>query len=269
MNKILLIGSGHMGTALLTAWNYKTNNQFTVVDPIQYTKINKKFKYKVKAFKSISKIKTTSQFDVIIFAIKPQITDEVLKNFSSYKFKRTAVFVSVVAGKKINFFAKYLPKNIQFIRVMPNMPSIINEGMSCMAHNKFVTKKNRDKINSFFLKVGKTLWLKNENEINKVTAISGSGPGYIFLFIDAFEKAAIKFGLSSKNTKKIIHQTALGSILLLLSGQKSAEELVKDIAIEGGTTEAALKEFKKNNLFYKIIKKAVKAALVRAEELGK
>jgi len=117
--------------------------------------------------------------------------------------------------------------------------------------------------------VGQTLWLKNEIEINKVTAISGSGPGYVFLFMDAFEKAALQLGLGAMNTKKLVHQTVSGSVNLLLQEKKSAEDLVNNIAIKGGTTEAALNILKKNNDFHNKLKKAVKAAYLRANELGK
>ena len=117
--------------------------------------------------------------------------------------------------------------------------------------------------------MGRTLWLKNEIEINKVTAISGSGPGYVFLFMDAFEKAALQLGLGEKNTKKLVNQTVSGSINLLLQEKKSAEDLTNNIAIKGGTTEAALNELKKNNDFHKKLKNAVKIAFLRANELGK
>ena len=269
MNKILLIGCGHMGSALLTAWTKKTSNFYTVIDPKQFVKVNKSFNNKVIAYKKIEDLNNTLQFDIIIFAVKPQIANAVLKFFVPLKFKKKAVFVSIIAGKKFSFFNNYLPKKCQFIRVMPNMPSLIDEGMSCMVKNKFVTIQNKNKTSILFSKVGKFIWLKNEIDINKVTAISGSGPGYIFLYIDAFEKAALKLNLSKIDTKKLVHQTVFGSIKLLLAGNKSANELANNIAIKGGTTEAALKVFKKNNLFYKIIEKAVKAAFVRANELGK
>ena len=102
-----------------------------------------------------------------------------------------------------------------------------------------------------------------------MTAISGSGPGYFFLFIDLLERTAIKLGFTNKIAKQLVYQTALGSIQLLISSSKSAQKLTKDIAIQGGTTEAAIKIFKKNNQLKKIINKAVNKAHKRATELGK
>ena len=269
MNKILLVGCGHMGSALLKAWSLKTDCSFVVIDPAQHQYISKNFNSKVKAFKAIEEIKNILLFDIIIFAIKPQIAEQVLKNFIQPKFKKQTVFVSIVAGKKINFYNKFLPKNNQFIRVMPNMPAMIKRGMSCLIASKNVSLKNKNKVDSLFSKIGKILWLNNELEINKVTAISGSGPGYIFLFIDAFEKAALQLGLGEKVTKQLVHQTLLGSIHLLLADKITAEELANNIAIKGGTTEAALNQFKNKKTLHRTFKKVVKAAYLRANQLGK
>ena len=120
-----------------------------------------------------------------------------------------------------------------------------------------------------FLNVGKTLWLKSESEINKVTAISGSGPGYIFFIIDAFEKAALDLGMGEADTKKLVHQTLFGSINLLLKEKQSASILANNIAVKGGTTEAGLNIFKNKKTLHEIFKKVVKAAYSRANHLGK
>ena len=113
------------------------------------------------------------------------------------------------------------------------------------------------------------MWLKKENQINKVTAISGSGPGYVFLFIDAFEKAAQEVGLSKKQTDKLVHQTLLGSVNLFFSQNQSAENLTNKIAVEGGTTEAGLKQFNKNPSLHLKFKNVIKSALLKSIQLGK
>ena len=173
-----------------------------------------------------------------------------------------------MAGKKINFFEKNLNKSIQIIRAMPNMPAFVNKGMTCLISNKNVSKINKNIAGNLFKNVGKILWLKKEVDIDKVTAISGSGPGYFFLFINFLEKAAAELGFNERILKQLVHQTALGSIRLLVSDNKSAEKLAQNIAIKGGTTEAAIKIFKKDNQLKKIINRAVKAAHKRAIELG-
>ena len=269
MNKILLIGCGHMGKALLKAWALNTKHSFIVIDPLQFNKINKSFNNRVKAFNSLENIQNIKLIDLVIIAVKPQIAFPVMIDLKKYNFGNKTIFLSIVAGKKINFFTKHLPKKNQFIRVMPNMPAMINQGMSCFFANKNVTKKNKEFVNSLFLNVGKTLWLKNESEINKVTAISGSGPGYIFLIIDAFEKAALQLDLGEAATKELVHQTFLGSINLLLEEKQNASILAKNIAVKGGTTEAGLNKFKKNKILHETFKSVIKAAYIRANELGK
>jgi len=152
---------------------------------------------------------------------------------------------------------------------MPNMPSIVEEGVSCLVTNKNTSKRNKNIVTDLFSKIGKIYWLSNEKELDKVTAISGSGPGYYFLFIDLLEKAAVKLGFTRKIAKELVYQTAFGSVKLLINNSKSAEKLTNDIAIKGGTTEAAIRFFKKNNQLKNLINKAVKAAHKRAIELGK
>ena len=132
MNKILLIGCGHMGFALLSAWHKKTSNYFTVIDPKQYKILNRTYKKRVSAFYSIDKISSVKNFDIIVFAIKPQIADQVMQHFVNLKYKKNVLFISIVAGKKISFFKNFLPIKNQFVRVMPNMPAFVNEGISCL-----------------------------------------------------------------------------------------------------------------------------------------
>jgi pyrroline-5-carboxylate reductase len=269
MNNILIVGCGHMGSSLLKAWFNKTNLSFSVIDPLKYKNINKIFNQRVKAYKSESDIEDILCFDLIIFSVKPQISEKVLIKFKDYKFKEKTIFISIIAGKKISFFNKYISKNNKFIRAMPNMPVLINMGMTCLLANKKVSLKDKKNVNFLFDKVGKTLWLNNELEINKVTAISGSGPGYIFLIIDAFEKAALELGLNKQSTKELVHQTFLGSVNLLFHEKQTAEILSKNIAVKGGTTEAGLNEFNKNKKLHKMFIKVVKAAYFRANILGK
>ena len=148
------------------------------------------------------------------------------------------------------------------------MPALVEEGMSCMVSNHLTSNKNKKIVTSLFNKVGKTIWLNQESDLDKITAISGSGPAYFFLFIDYLESVAIEIGIKKSVAKKLVYQTALGSIKLLLSGKNSAKELKKTIAIKGGTTEAAVKVFEKNLNFKKIIKTSIKEAYKRSKALG-
>jgi len=269
MNKILIIGCGHMGGALLNSWNRKTKNHFTIVDPNNYKKINLQFNNKVTAFNKLEKIKNFKKFDIVLFAIKPQILEKILKKLEGIQFKNNILFLSIVAGKKISFYEKFLVKNNQFIRLMPNMPAFVNEGVTCLVANRYTKRINKKKAISLFESVGKVIEFKTEKDLYKATAISGSGPAYYFLFIHLLEESALKLGFSKKLSKEIVQQTALGSIKLLLNSNKTSEKLLKSIAVKGGTTEAAIKQFNQNNITKKIINSAIKSAYIRSLELGK
>ena len=120
MRKILLVGCGHMGSALLDAWYKKTSFQFSIIDPKTHAVLKKKYNKKVSIYKSIKEINNVNQFNIIIFAVKPQIVQKIVSQFSSID-KKKILFISIVAGKKINFFKRYLIHPHQFIRAMPNL----------------------------------------------------------------------------------------------------------------------------------------------------
>jgi len=267
MKKILLIGCGHMGSTLLNAWYKKTSFKFSVVDPKTYKILKKKYAKKISIYKSIEKINNFDQFNIIIFAVKPQIAKQIISQFSFIDNKKI-LFLSIIAGKKINFIENNLLNPHQVIRIMPNMPAFVEKGMTCLISNNLTSKRNKIIAGNLFKTVGKIIWLDKELDIDKVTAVSGSGPAYFFLFIEHLLSQAIKLGLKKKIALELIYQTALGSIHLLLKSKRSAEELRKSIAVKGGTTEAAINIFNKKEQFKKIIGQALKAAYNRSKKLG-
>ena len=269
MNNVLIIGCGHMGSALLDLWSKNKLYKFTVVDPLKYKIIKGKFKHKrIQSIASVKQIKNIHYFDIIVLAVKPQVIEKVLKEYKFFSFKKTCVLISIMAGKKLIFLRKLLPSIKQVVRVMPNMPALIGEGVSCLVSNNYLSIVNKNKVTKLFSKVGITVWLNKEREIDIVTAISGSGPGYVFYLIDAMEKAANNLGLNEKLNKKIILQTFLGSLKLLQHTNKNSSELANSIAIKGGTTEAGLKIMKKNDI-HKILLKTLLSAYQKANLLGK
>ena len=269
MNKVLLVGCGHMGSALLNEWIKLKSHSLTVVDPLNYTFLKKKYyKKKVRFFDKTPHQNEIQKFDIIIFAIKPQIAKKVLSEYYNFEFKKNILIASIVAGKKISFFKKNIKNAIQFVRVMPNMPALIGKGVSCLVSNKGTSKNNKKIINNLFSKVGKTIWLKNEIEIDKATAISGSGPGYVFTLIDAFEKASQQIGFSKNTAREMVLSTILGSVKLMEKTKKEPKDLADSIAVKGGTTEAGIKILQKNKP-YKIMYNTFLAAYQKASKLGK
>ena len=269
MNKVLLVGCGHMGTALVNSWLNLNSYSFTVVDPFNFKKLKNKFNNKkINILNKAPIQKEINKFDIIIFAVKPQIADKVLSEYKDFEFKKNSIISSIIAGKKIIFFQKRLKNANQFVRIMPNMPALIRNGISCFVSTNNLSNKNKKTINQLFLKVGKTLWLNNESQIDKATAVSGSGPGYVYALINSFEKAAQKLGFSKKQSRELVLTTILGSIYLMQETKKEPYDLEKSIAVKGGTTEAGLKNLKNNNID-KIIYKTYMSAYKKAKILGK
>ncbi len=269
MKKILLIGCGHMGGALMKTWIDTKKYSISVIDPIVAKKLKSSNHKKLKIVSSQVDIKDFSKFDFIIFAIKPSDLNQVLKDFEHTKFKKNVIIVSVVAGKKIKIFENKL-KNVNYvIRVMPNMPAIIGQSMNCFVANNLLKRSYIKDIKKLFSYSGRTIELKNEDEIDMATAVSGSGPGYVFNLIDAMEKAAIKLGFNQHIANILVTETFKGSIDLLLKNKISAQNLVKKVATKGGTTEAGLDVMKKNNLhliFEKLIRSSYKKAKIQGKK---
>ena len=258
-----------MGSALLDAWLDLKFYSFDVVDPFNFKILNKKYlKNNISVFNKTPTQIEIKKYDIIIFAIKPQVAAKVINKYKNFEFKKNSVIASIIAGKKILFFKNNIKNAIQVVRVMPNMPALIKQGISCLIGNKNLTKSNQKKIDDLFLKVGETIWLSEERQIDMATAISGSGPGYIFTIIDAFEKASQKIGFSKKISRALVLPTLIGSAKLMQQTNKEPDYLANSIAVKGGTTEAGIKVLKKNNI-NKIIYNTFLAAFKKASKLGK
>ena len=269
MKNILLIGCGHMGSALLTSWIASKQYHITLVDPFKFNILNKKYKKykKIKIVKTISKIENASKINCIVIAVRPIDFTNVLKELSKIKFNKNTTLVSVVAGKKINIFRKYFSNITNFFRVMPNMPASIGESMNCIVFNKEANLSKKKEIFKLFSLSGRSMFLKNENEIDMTTAISGSGPGFVFNLLDAMEKAAIKLGFKKQIARILVLETFKGSINLFSKSKMTAQQLVNTVATKGGTTEAGLKIMKKNKI-HKIFIDLTNASYKKAKQQG-
>lgn len=265
--KILFVGCGKMGSAMLHNLilnGYKASD-FTVIKPSKKNLIKG-----IKYISSASELSKNYQADLVIFTFKPQAAKEILSDFSKVKITNSkTIFVSILAGKKVKFFEDILGKNAKVVRLMPNLPTLINQGISGFYLNKNITKSESLELLDFLNKIGKNIEVKKEELINSITAISGSGPAYLFLFIKSMIESAIELGLDKKSAEKLVEQTIYGSAKIALLTDKDLETLIESVASKGGTTEAALKVLNKNNQFKKVISGAVKAAHKRSLALSK
>lgn len=204
--------------------------------------------------------------DILILAVKPQNMSAVMNEIRGLVKPRQLV-ISIAAGVTTKKIEEILG-NIPVIRIMPNMPSLIGMGISAICKGCHAKAKHLELAKNIFLGLGDVIYVKNEKLMNAVTAVSGSGPAYVYLFIESMIKAAIDLGLNRNIAGKLVSKTVKGSLLLLERTGKTAEELRKQVTSPGGTTEAALKIFEKKE-FVKLVNYAIKAAHKRSKELSR
>jgi len=200
--------------------------------------------------------------NIIILAVKPQDIGEVLKEIKPYVKEK--LIISIAAGVTTFSIEKALP-GARVIRVMPNMPAMVGKGISAVSRGRFAARRDLKIVFRIFSNLGEAIEVK-EKMMDAVTAVSGSGPAYYFLFTHLLAKAAEVSGLEKTIALKLARATFIGAAEVIKSSKLSTEELVKKVASKGGTTEAALKVFKQEKL-EAIIKKAVKQAAHRSKNL--
>ncbi len=265
MKKIGIIGCGNMGTILVDSAVSLVDADDVFCFDVEAEKLKLiSKKYKVKCLNSNKEL--VENVDIIILAVKPQQFKEVLTEIKDV-LKRDKVVVSIAAGIKIKYIEKFLPKGTQIIRCMPNLPLKVGCGVVAICKNKKCSRKNYDFVKKIFLKKGIVVEIE-EKYIDLITAISGSGPAYIFLISEIMQRVALKLGMPKKIIPKVVNYTILGAARMLTEENKTAEELRIAVTSKGGTTEQALKVFFENNL-NEIFYQAIKKAYTRAKELSK
>ena len=202
---------------------------------------------------------------ILILAVKPQSMAEVLSDLCSVVNKSHLV-ISIAAGIPIKFIEDRLKKGVRVIRVMPNTPALIGEGMSALATGAAATEADLAEARQIFDAVGLTVVVK-EDLMNAVTGLSGSGPAYGFIIIEALSDAGVHMGLSRDIALKLAAQTLLGAAKLCLKGDKHPGELKDMVTSPGGTTIAGIKALEEGKIRATLMA-AVEAATLRARELG-
>ncbi len=260
---VLLVGCGKMGGALLRRWQelglYK---YICIIEPSPIAVLAAK---QVPDFKSIPEGFKPS---VIVMAEKPQVLGDVTAQYKDFAAKG-ALLLSIAAGKPISFFEKELGKKSAIVRAMPNTPAAIGEGITVACANASVTDTQKTQATALLAAVGEVLWVKEEKLLNPVTALSGSGPAYVFLMIEVLTEAGKKIGLEPQMAEKLARQTVIGSAALAKeSADIPASKLRENVTSPAGTTAAALSVLMGKPGMQEVFDKALKAATKRAEELS-
>jgi len=256
------IGGGNMAEALIKGMTSKGMKEIIVSEPREERGTELQRLYGIKT--TTSNREVVAACDIIILAVKPQNMESVLDEIAG-DITDKKVVVSIAAGITLSYLASKLKTEL-IIRVMPNTPALVQEGMSVMSLCACFYGKELDMVKSILMSVGKVLVLPEE-QMNAVTALSGSGPGFIAMFAEAMIEAGVKLGLNRSDAVELAVQTMLGTAALLSSGM-SAENLRKMVTSPRGTTAAGLEVFEEKGLMG-VVEDALKAAQMRADELGR
>lgn len=264
--KVAVIGCGNMGASIIRGMVesgfYPQNLHITDADPKKTLVLKKELGVKV----AKTNRQAASVADAVILAVKPQALDAVVDDLATV-LPETTLIISIAAGVPAARIAKHLKEKNPVIRVMPNLPALINQGVSAYALGSGCAPKHRQVTELILKSIGAVVEVK-ESLMDVVTAVSGSGPAYCFLLAEKMIESGYELGLKSETAKQLVYQTFLGSARMMASGDADPDELIGRVASKGGTTEAALKVFRSRG-FGKIVKEAMTAARARAVELSK
>jgi len=277
-NKLYFIGCGHMAEAIYQRLDKTIYENIFLIekDDDRRIYIDKKKHGKTQLLKSLDGIKFCNS-DIVILAVKPNQIKSICNKINSLIIEKKDLpeVISIAAGVSTTSIKDYiiqenlshLQNSLNIFRAMPNLCAINGDSITGLFGSSVHDKLNsKNTVSEIFNSVGEILWVKKESDLNIVTAISGSGPAYIFYIMEVMINSALELGLSKKDAKKLVAMTLIGSGKMGLSIQNLKEQISK-VSSKGGTTEAALKVFDKENLSL-IFNQAIEAAHARSKEIS-
>lgn len=257
MQDVLLVGCGKMGGALAQRWQeLRLCKHLVIVDSADWSEI-----------KSAAEIPAGFKPQTIVFAVKPQVLGETLPEYKKYA-ESGALVLSIAAGKTVAFFQQHLGASAHIIRSMPNTPAAVGKGVTVVYAAPNVIPAEKIRAKTLLGAVGEVLWVDKEALLDPVTALSGSGPAYVFLLIETLTKAGIHIGLDPVMAEKLARQTVTGSASLAAESHDPAAVLRENVTSKGGTTEAALNVLMAQPGIQELFDRALEAATKRAGELA-
>jgi pyrroline-5-carboxylate reductase len=262
---LVLAGAGKMGSAMLDGWVARG------LDPAKVVVIEPQPSLQVVRYGSqglrLNPKRAGLVADAIIVAVKPQVAAEVVPELASLVGPRTVV-VSIMAGRPLAFLESTLPPATAIVRTMPNTPAAIGRGITVAVGNKHVTPVQRELADRLLAATGAVEWITDERHMDAVTAVSGSGPAYVFLLAEALTHAGVAAGLPEALAEKLARLTVAGSGELLNTMPEDAAILRQNVTSPGGTTAAALAVLMAADGLEPLMTRAVAAATKRSRELA-
>lgn len=268
MTQIAFIGGGNMATSIIGGLIKQgdVNPQLIhVADPNEEQRLHLEETFNVHTYADGNE--ATLNADVVVLAVKPQVMQPVLASLENTLKQQRSLLISIAAGVSTQSLQQWSSCEA-VVRCMPNTPALIGLGATGLYATNEVSLEQRQLADSLLRAVGTTVWLKEEADIDSVTAISGSGPAYFFLLIEAMMDAGQQLGLSAEAARLLTLQTAVGASQLAQSADVDPAELRRRVTSPGGTTEQAILSFE-NSGFRAMVSNALQAAKQRAEELSK
>lgn len=265
--KLAFIGGGNMARSLiggLVADGFDPS-QIRVSDPVSEVRSQLSGRFGVQTFADNSS--AVSDADIVVLAVKPQQVQGVVHELSA-EWQSSQLLLSIAAGIRLDDIARWLAiEKAAIVRAMPNTPSLVQAGATALYANDSVSRPQHELAESILRSVGITLWLDDEKQMAAVTAVSGSGPAYYFLVMEAMQKAAEELGLPAKTARLLVLETAFGAAKMALESGDEPAQLRQNVTSPGGTTERAIHELQDGGL-EAVFENAMVAAALRARELA-
>jgi len=268
MKKIAFIGAGNMARAIIIGLvnSGVVAKDIMVANPSPEKRLQLANEFGVQQTDDNSK---AGEFaDIIVLSVKPHFICDVCQQLSNTIKISNKLFISVAAGTTVAQIQQALGEKAPVVRVMPNTPSQLGLGMSGLFASNEVNNEQKLASDKLMSAVGKTIWLATEDKINDIIAVAGSAPAYFFLFMEAMEKQAQTLGFSAKESRMLVQQTALGAAQMVEHSSVAISTLRENVTSKGGTTFAALEQFRKEGI-EQMVSNAMNAAITRAEEMAK
>lgn len=264
MGKLLLVGCGKMGGAMLDGWLARglPPSDVIVAEPAEAQRPRKPG---LRTVASTSEVRETPE--VVVLAVKPQTMDAALSDLKRFA-DEGAVFLSIAAGKTLAYFARHLGSTAKVVRAMPNTPAAVRRGITVATAARGVSAAEKRRCQDLLEAVGQALWVEDEALMDPVTALSGSGPAYVFLLVETMAAAGAKLGLAPDMAMQLARATVAGSGELLRQSAEPAAQLRVNVTSPGGTTAEALKVLMAADGLQPLFDKAIAAASRRSKELA-
>ena len=266
---ILLVGCGKMGGALLARWIARdlAVADVAVVEPGEAAAAAARSAHGVTVVSEIGALAADFAPRVVVLAVKPQVMDVVIPPYRRFAGPGT-VFLSIAAGKTIGYLARQLGEPAAIVRAMPNTPAAVGRGISVLCANAEASAAQTEDCRALLAAVGEAVVVDDESLLDAVTAVSGSGPAYVFLLIECLAEAGAEAGLPQALAARLARATVIGAGALAEQSPEPAGTLRRNVTSPGGTTEAALEVLMAANGLEPLLTRAVAAATRRSRELA-